>query len=150
MNAFVRGIIKEILTKSGNEVMFVRNYDSEGGKNRGWICHKLSAMMNGKEVGYLKIVYIPSERFKIYYGHLFDYLRNIKGWCSLEGWRQKSLIDLCLDIATYVSINTANDIDRRKSSITAKELNGIYNSMLRLIRKKIQQRTRGIQTFSCE
>lgn len=62
-----------------NEYSFQRIYDEEQDKNRGWICHKISCILGQVELGYIKITYIPLERFKIHYTCIQDFLYRIKG-----------------------------------------------------------------------
>lgn len=53
--------------------------DIEGDKNRGWQVDEVKAFYDEKEVGYLKISYIPKERFERQYRSIFDYLYKIEG-----------------------------------------------------------------------
>jgi len=58
---------------------FTYHEDIEGDKNRGWQIDEIKAIIDGKEVGYLKISYIPKERFKTHYPNILTYLRKMKG-----------------------------------------------------------------------
>ncbi|MFA5489181.1 MAG: GNAT family N-acetyltransferase [Candidimonas sp.] len=65
-------------TKNIN-IDFITTEDIYGDKNRGWIVHKIQAIVDGKEIGYLKISYIPKERFDNHYKSIPDYLDKIEG-----------------------------------------------------------------------
>jgi hypothetical protein len=58
---------------------FKRALDTEGDKNRGWRVDRLDAFLHGQEVGYLKMSYIPSDRFRRYYPTIFNYMDQILG-----------------------------------------------------------------------
>jgi hypothetical protein len=49
-------------------------------ENRGFIIDKVAASLEGKEIGYLKIGYIPSKNVAYYYPSIFHYLKHINGW----------------------------------------------------------------------
>jgi GNAT superfamily N-acetyltransferase len=57
---------------------FERVPDSEGDNNRGWRVDRLDAYLNG-QVGYLKMSYIPHDRFQRYYRTIFNYMAQIQG-----------------------------------------------------------------------
>ena len=75
--------IVEAFTKAGQEITFERIEDSEGDKNRGWQVDQIEAFIDGKNVGYLKISYIPHERFEKYYPTIFNFLGQIRGHSCL-------------------------------------------------------------------
>lgn len=58
-----------------------RELDVEGDNNRGWQVDKVSAILDGEQIGYLKISYIPQERFVRYYPSIFHFLDQISGHC---------------------------------------------------------------------
>lgn len=58
--------------------------DSEGDENRGWRVDKLVAMLDGKEVGYLKMSWIPKERFKREYPTILHWMGLIGGRGSFD------------------------------------------------------------------
>ena len=66
-------------TKDDKEVEFVIKEDSEGDENRAWIVHKIDAFVDSVNVGYIKISYIPKERFKEHYPTIFSYESKIEG-----------------------------------------------------------------------
>ena len=51
-----------------------------GEENRGWVVDKLSAFIDGEEVGYLKIEYIPAAKWEKWYKSPLDYMVHIHGW----------------------------------------------------------------------
>jgi len=83
--------ILEYETKSGNEIEFELHQDSEADRkiNNEWIIHKLVAKVNGEEAGYLKISYIPKERFDTKYPSLVNYLlkQYIPNEFARTNWR---------------------------------------------------------------
>lgn len=70
-------------TKDNRKVEFVIKEDSEGDENRGWIVHKIDAFVESVNVGYIKISYIPKERFKEHYPTIFSYESKIQGRSTL-------------------------------------------------------------------
>lgn len=81
----------EITTKHGQPIRLERHSDTEGDKNRGWQVDEVRAYVNGVTVGYLKMSYIPLERFKRYYPSIFNYLDQIAGWAGLYPWENRGM-----------------------------------------------------------
>lgn len=71
--------LDEYTTKSGDEITFRIKKDIEGDNNRGWQVDQIDAYVKGRYAGYLKIAYIPKERFKKWYPSILNFLRQIKG-----------------------------------------------------------------------
>lgn len=71
--------ITEYKTKSGDEIVVKSNEDIEGDENRGWIVDKFSAYVNGDYAGYLKISYIPEDRFKKHYPTILSFMHKVGG-----------------------------------------------------------------------
>ena len=71
--------ILEYMTKSGQEITFKYDDDSEGDNNRGWQIYKIDAFVNGEHAGYLKIENIPRERFERWYPTVLNYISMIGG-----------------------------------------------------------------------
>src|SRR5271170_8072163 len=59
--------VRELLEALNPNVTFEYQDDIEGDKNRGWQVDQVKAFLDGKQVGYLKMSYIPQERFDAYY-----------------------------------------------------------------------------------
>jgi hypothetical protein len=78
----------EAQIKGGKRLTFTWEEDLEKDRNRGFILHKIGAVLDGAEVGYLKIAYIPKERFVRYYPTIFNYLCQIGGWSELPYEKQ--------------------------------------------------------------
>lgn len=73
-------LVQEIIAeKINNNVHFEYVEDSEGDNNRGWQVDKVIAYLDGEEVGYLKLAYIPAERFKRWYPSVLNYIQQING-----------------------------------------------------------------------
>jgi len=94
--------LREYQTKSGEEIEMKRLPDSEGNDNRGWRVDKIEAYVGGEKVGYLKVSYIPHERFVRYYPDVFAFMHHIQG---------KRLGEYSSDYVPYVS---RDKDDRRK------------------------------------
>lgn len=72
-------IVESYRTKDGQEIEMVRIDDSEGDNNRGWRVDEVHAKINGEKVGYIKLSYIPHDRFHRNFPTIFNYLTQIKG-----------------------------------------------------------------------
>ena len=60
----IQSILSEVYhTKDGEEIELKRFDDIED-DNRGWRVDKLEAYVDGEEVGYLKLAYIPHKRME--------------------------------------------------------------------------------------
>jgi len=66
-------------TKDGDKIELRYQDDSEGDENRGWTVDKITAYIDGIEVGYLKLSYIPNKRFHDHYPNIFAWLQKISG-----------------------------------------------------------------------
>jgi hypothetical protein len=53
--------------------------DSEGDENRGWQVDQVDAYVNDDHAGYLKMSYIPEERFIRHYPTILHFVDKIKG-----------------------------------------------------------------------
>ncbi len=72
--------VQDILTEKINtDVRFEYSEDIQGDDNRGWQVDEVKAYLGGDEVGYLKIAYIPAERFKKWYPSILNYIQQIDG-----------------------------------------------------------------------
>lgn len=71
--------IFEAKTKDGQEIIFELWPDVEGDLNRGWIVDQIVALVDDNPIGYIKISYIPKERFEKWYPNIFAWLENFKG-----------------------------------------------------------------------
>lgn len=59
--------------------------DCEGDNNRGWEVDMVE-LFNEDSVcmAYMKLAYIPKERFESHYPNILYYMDNIKGWCGFK------------------------------------------------------------------
>jgi len=80
--------LSEYKTKTNQNITFKLEKDIEGNKNRGWIVHKITAFVNGEEAGYIKVMYIPKERFKEYYPNVINYISQITGYHPLPSKKE--------------------------------------------------------------
>lgn len=92
-------IIERDETKSGEPISFEVVKDFEGDKNRGWRVDKINAFVDGQQAGYIKLSYIPRERFVRHYPTIFHFLAKIKGmgemiigssWTDIRHYREYS------------------------------------------------------------
>jgi len=77
----LRLLIEEHTTKSGKEITFKRIEDSEREKNpdSAWTVDRINAYVDGKEVGYLKISYVPEEKWHLHAPNLYAFLHRFSG-----------------------------------------------------------------------
>lgn len=85
---------EEYMTKDGAELDFKFKKDIEDWERgrKGFIVHQLNAYLepqseafsSGRQVGYIKISYIPSEDVDYYYPTIFHYLDAARGWTILD------------------------------------------------------------------
>ena len=71
--------LDEYTTKHGEQITFKISQDIEGDDNRGWIVHQIDAYVKQNHAGYLKISYIPKDRFDNWYPSIYNYLNQILG-----------------------------------------------------------------------
>lgn len=128
LEKYVRLIIEqEFKTKLGQAIDINVIEDEEGNENRGWIVHRFNAYINGHPAGYLKVSYIPHERFKEYYNHFADYASRIEGKGYVDTFDKKGFKDLSL----IDQIKTLARIDRSWPSYDSRhDLNSMSNEEL--------------------
>lgn len=157
--------IIEAVTKSGEEIKFVRIEDSEGDKNRGWQVDQIEAFIGKQNAGYLKMSYIPSERFTAYYPTIFNFVTQIKGKTVLPYKKQTINFNKLTDselseywqYAYYSAYDRYPDYDfqdstykingRPISSLTRKELLQQWNAIELITNKKWNKQLREFKNF---
>ena len=72
-------VLLEYKTKDERNITFEIIEAEEGDNNRGWQIDKISAFVDGKPAGHLKLGYIPRERFKRYYPSIFNWMHQMQG-----------------------------------------------------------------------
>ncbi|NJO59891.1 MAG: hypothetical protein HC836_16910 [Richelia sp. RM2_1_2] len=72
-------VLLEYKTKSGSEITFKVIPDEEGDNNRGWQIDRINAYVDGALAGYLKLGYIPKERFFNHYPSIFNWMTKVQG-----------------------------------------------------------------------
>lgn len=104
----------------------VRIEDIEGDNNRGWQVDEIKLETDeGKEIGYIKLAYIPYKRFSSHYPNILYFLSKIKGWCGFDKFYEEgrwSEIAIRANLHDR-SIGDAN-IERRKLSLEEWEEKG--------------------------
>jgi len=87
--------VPEYKTKDGRPITF-RYYeqapDDQMGLCKGYICHRVEALVDGVLAGYLKIAYVPHEGLEAAFPTIWDWTYRTQGWCfnrdTLDGiWR---------------------------------------------------------------
>lgn len=71
--------ILEYSTKRGQDIDLQYIPDSEGDNNRGWQVDQIDAYVDGEKVGFIKVSYIPHERWVKNYPSIFNYMAEING-----------------------------------------------------------------------
>jgi hypothetical protein len=88
----------EYLTKDGREITFKTFEDDprdRGPSDKGFVVHTVEAYIEGKQVGYLKISYIPKERFLKKFPTIWHWLARVGGrWGLLEPAEKRDLNEL--------------------------------------------------------
>jgi GNAT superfamily N-acetyltransferase len=88
----------ELLDPKQPKLHFEYITDSEGDKNRGWQVDEIRAFNDIEKVGYLKLTYIPSKRFKEWYPSILHFLSNVEGkLCLPMDYRKTPLKKIPLD-----------------------------------------------------
>lgn len=108
-------------SKNGHQIKFVYRDDIEGDQNRGWQVDLIEAFIEEQKVGYLKLSYIPRERFNRYYPSILNWLAQIDGKsilpykkCALDPFKYLSAEEIksVLEHMVLYYINVAG-LDRR-------------------------------------
>lgn len=109
--------LQEEKTKDGDEIRFsfVEDTKDYSGRKQGWVLHKLEAYVEEggyqKKVGYLKISYIPLERFQEVYPTIWHFMSHQKGWALGEALDQLDDINvLWKALFVYVGYHSRPDV----------------------------------------
>lgn len=124
-------------TKDGEEITFKYREDIEG-ENRGFQVNMLEAFVGGKNVGYLKIGYIPRKKFNKFYPNIFYYLGHIKGECGvIEAYESNDSRELLEKLIRIVeNWNRAADKIRELESLDKRELESLIKHYMKEVKKK--------------
>lgn len=95
--------IKHANTKFGKiEFKYFPNYETTG-LNKDWVGDKVVASLNGQEIGYLKIRYIPMDRMEKSYSTIFPYIAEYSSWYGIgEAFEKNDLSGLVAALGKYV------------------------------------------------
>lgn len=106
--------LQDVLEAKNPHVQFKRIEDSEGDDNRGWQVDKLEAILDGENVGYLKMAYIPKERLKEWYPTMLSYISQMKGSHVLPyGYEKKQIKDIPADLLRQCLFMARQAVGRR-------------------------------------
>lgn len=83
----------EFKTKDGDQIKFLITPDSEGDKNRGFQVDRIDAFVDSHHAGYIKLSYIPEERFREWYPSVFHWMKHINGQSVLPYGIEKTPLD---------------------------------------------------------
>lgn len=72
-------ILLEYETKSGKEIQVKKFENVEAERDTAWRVDEVKAFVDGEEAGYLKISYVPQEKFDKHFPTIFNYLDIMKG-----------------------------------------------------------------------
>lgn len=73
-------LAQEYKTKERKPITFQEFPFSETKDKRGWICHDIKAFVDGEEAGYIKMSYIPKEKWEeIYHGNIWIFRKFAMG-----------------------------------------------------------------------
>lgn len=95
-------------TKKGQELSLRWKFDSDPNIASSFILHELTAYVDGTEVGYIKVSYVPSKTFSYYFPTILHYLDSIRG--SMHGF-------YTIDRAVPFKIGDRNEIDHQVRSV---------------------------------
>lgn len=85
LREFIEQVIEAFLTKQDQEITFVdfEQDPSENRPNSAWVVHRSNASVDGIPAGWIKISYIPPEKFQQKYATLLDWITNSEGMGNL-------------------------------------------------------------------
>ena len=84
-------------TKGGRKIrLSVEENVTDLGLNKGWILHKITAIVDGEEAGYIKISYIPSDRLVSHYPSVWHFM-GLRGWSEFDPKYSKFISGTALD-----------------------------------------------------
>ena len=79
--------LNQYQTKDGEPITFQVTPFSESNDERGWVVHKIDAFLDNKEAGYIKLLYIPREKWdQIYQGNIWKFRKIALGNYDPEQW----------------------------------------------------------------
>lgn len=92
-----------MLTKSGRPIRFTFTWDHQDGIDSTFIVHLITAEVDGEEAGYLKISYVPKEKFSIHTPDAMHYMGKLRGWCGVQdAFEKKDKVALVKSVARYI------------------------------------------------
>lgn len=140
----VHDIISE---KINTSVRFEYDEDSEGDDNRGWQVDKIEAYIGDQNVGYLKLAYIPAERFKKWYPSILNYIQQISGNIIFpQEYRGTHWTKIPIDVlrkyvyniaqVAGVGWNESNSLQEQALNAPEKWVRQLYHSLEQKIQKE--------------
>lgn len=153
LKEYIRLIIEqEFETKLGQPIDINVIEDEEGDDNRGWIVHRFNAYIDGEPAGYLKVSYIPRERFEKYYKNFVDYTSRIEGRGYSSGFQKQTFDDLSLidQVKALARIDRAwpsYDDQHDLKSMSNEELMNAKKELINLIKDEYPEVIRNYKDF---
>ncbi|KKM90777.1 hypothetical protein LCGC14_1235280 [marine sediment metagenome] len=136
--------ILEYETKKKQEITFKAEQDIKGDKNRGWKIDKLTAYVDGKDVGYIKIENIPKERYEQYYPTIVNYVSQISGTHILPigkghlHWKELETEDLRRSVKTayWAILHKDYSVNEEFKKLPREDLEKMMDDIILPIKKR--------------
>jgi GNAT superfamily N-acetyltransferase len=155
--------LKEYQTKEGQDITVTRIEDQEGDNNRGWRVDTVEAFVDGQNAGYLKLAYIPHERFASRYPsilayadqiaghHLFPYEKNRTDFSidNLNDDDLKSLVKRSSWIFQSIDLSYGEHADAW-AAITRDELLDKVDEITKVVTKKLGKKFQEFKDFQVD
>lgn len=148
--------IIEILGEKVNPNVTFEYQENTEHENRGWVIDKITAFLDGKQAGYLKIENIPRKNFEHYYPSILNYLKEIKGLCVLPyGYETKRVDEIpILELRKNVVYAAMSGYDyvsgeeqKRLSDLTWDQVMEFYKKLEHDMKKKHGTEFRHFETY---
>jgi hypothetical protein len=117
-------------TKDGRPISLRWDENVEG-ENRGWVVHKMTAIVDGQEAGYLKAAYIPQCEFDNRYKNILAYLEHT-GHRGINDEPRKSLEKI-----SSVALSWKNWLSKDKvEALSDEEVQTLHDEYVQILEKR--------------
>ncbi len=107
---------ESFVTKTGQPIILTFTVDAYPDQTPPWIIHRADAFVEGKQVGYLKISYIPKSRFKKKYPTIWHFAQKFAGMSALDP--NSSQRELWETVSRYAGFHSTGDVERDMRTYT--------------------------------
>jgi hypothetical protein len=138
-----------LVTKDGDPIHLRFFRDIEGDRNRGFQQDMVLAFIGDEEVGYLKIGYMPRDRFDRTYPNIVSYLGTMKGWCGVRPHEQtahETLMGLHQYAPNLTNLPWTITLDHLKA-LPEKEFKKLWRDTLRRLNKRFGEEFADFQRY---